>query len=177
MDDNLDGALSLLEVKRRNGLKVDDREFEDFYSEWYQKVVGVAARITRSPAAGDDIASEAFARAYARWWRLRDVDYRHAWVLRVAINLAVRSLRKPPVAQVRDEGSAHLDEIVVARADLETAMLRLPRRQREVLALRYLADLSEDDVARMLNISRGSVKSHAHRGVVTLRTTIVPREA
>ena len=49
------------------------------------------------------------------------------------------------------------------------AMRALPRRQREVLALRYYLDLSEAEIADLLGISRGAVKSHASRGSATLR--------
>ena len=52
------------------------------------------------------------------------------------------------------------------------ALRRLPTRQREVLVLRYYADLSEADIADALGISRGAVKSHASRGMAALRTTL-----
>ena len=48
------------------------------------------------------------------------------------------------------------------------ALRSLPRRQREVLALRYYLDLSEAEIADTLGISAGSVKTHAHRGLATL---------
>ncbi len=49
------------------------------------------------------------------------------------------------------------------------ALRRLPRRQREVLVLRYYLDLSEAEIADTLGISRGAVKSHASRGATALR--------
>lgn len=55
------------------------------------------------------------------------------------------------------------------RIVLSDALARLPRRQREVVALRYLADLSEAQVAASLGISTGSVKTHLHRGLISLR--------
>ncbi len=51
-------------------------------------------------------------------------------------------------------------------------MARLPRRQREVLALRYYLDLSEREIAETLQISPGAVKSHASRGAAALRGTL-----
>jgi RNA polymerase sigma factor (sigma-70 family) len=48
------------------------------------------------------------------------------------------------------------------------ALRALPRRQREVLALRYYLDLSEAEIAATLGISAGSVKTHAHRGLDAL---------
>ena len=54
------------------------------------------------------------------------------------------------------------------------ALARLPRRQREVLALRYYLDLSEREIAETLRISQGAVKSHASRGAAALRRSLSP---
>jgi RNA polymerase sigma factor (sigma-70 family) len=59
---------------------------------------------------------------------------------------------------------------VVTRAVLHAALARLPRRQREVVLLRYVGDVSETEVARTLGISNGAVKQHAARGLAALRT-------
>jgi RNA polymerase sigma factor (sigma-70 family) len=56
--------------------------------------------------------------------------------------------------------------------DLQRALDRLSTRQREVVVLRYVADLSEADVARVLGCSVGSVKTHASRGLTTLRAVM-----
>jgi RNA polymerase sigma factor (sigma-70 family) len=52
------------------------------------------------------------------------------------------------------------------------ALRRLPRRQQEVLVLRYYADLSEQDIAQTLGLTKGAVKSHAHRGLAALREAL-----
>jgi RNA polymerase sigma factor (sigma-70 family) len=57
---------------------------------------------------------------------------------------------------------------------LEAAVMALPRRQREVVVLRYYLDLSEEQIAKLLGIRRGSVKSHASRAVATLREWMEP---
>jgi RNA polymerase sigma factor (sigma-70 family) len=56
------------------------------------------------------------------------------------------------------------------------ALRELPERQREVLVLRYYSDLSEAQIAQILEISPGAVKTHAHRGLTALRQTIDPME-
>ena len=56
------------------------------------------------------------------------------------------------------------------RAEVLAVLSTLPDRQREVLVLRYYLDLSESDIATALGVSRGAVKSHASRGMATLRT-------
>jgi RNA polymerase sigma factor (sigma-70 family) len=62
-----------------------------------------------------------------------------------------------------------VDRYQAERVDLARALRRLPRRQREVVVLRYLADWSEADVALALGCSVGTVKSHGHRGLAALR--------
>jgi RNA polymerase sigma factor (sigma-70 family) len=69
-------------------------------------------------------------------------------------------------------------EDTVLRADEHRAvndvLLALPVRQREVLVLRYHLGLSEAEIAEALDISRGAVKSHAHRGLAALRRALTP---
>ncbi|MGH9292112.1 MAG: sigma-70 family RNA polymerase sigma factor [Acidimicrobiales bacterium] len=69
--------------------------------------------------------------------------------------------------------SLDLEEDIVIHQALLTALSRLPRRQREAVALRYLADMSEVEVAHTLGISRGSVKTHVHRGLQSLRPEVL----
>ena len=62
--------------------------------------------------------------------------------------------------------------VALEHAAVTSALRLLPQRQREVLVLRYYADLSESDIADAIGISRGAVKSHASRGMAALRTTL-----
>jgi RNA polymerase sigma factor (sigma-70 family) len=61
---------------------------------------------------------------------------------------------------------------VVLRVALVAALVRLPRRQRETIVLRYLCDLPEADVALSLGVSAGTVKTHLHRALASLRANI-----
>ena len=62
-----------------------------------------------------------------------------------------------------------LEDSTTLRLALADALRRLPKRQREAIALRYLSDLSEADTAAALGIAPGSVKVHVHRGLASLR--------
>ena len=62
--------------------------------------------------------------------------------------------------------------LVLEHQDVIRALHRLPRRQREVLVLRYYSDLSEAQIADSLGISQGAVKSHASRGMASLRASL-----
>jgi RNA polymerase sigma factor (sigma-70 family) len=144
-------------------------EFENFFDRMFPPVVKLATRLVGSDDA-EDVAVEALARALDRWGRVVGMPHRDAWVMRVAANVALDQLRRdrrrrepvPTEAQSEEEGTA-------LRLTVRAALDHLPRRQAEVLTLRYLADLGEDDVAGALGISLGSVKTHARRGLSALR--------
>jgi RNA polymerase sigma-70 factor (sigma-E family) len=149
--------------------------FEEAFDGLFAAARGMAIRLVGAGPEADDVAAESLARAYARWPKVRDLDYRDAWVMRVTANVALDVLRRsrrplPPPAAVEDDPA----EAAVTRLALAHALRRLPRRQRDVVVLRYLADLSEADVARSLGVSAGSVKQHAHRAVDALRRALGP---
>ena len=138
----------------------------------------VAYRLTGDRAESEDLAQEALARAYLRWAKVAAYD--EAWVARVTTNLAIGRWRKdrrlvpgPRGDRAGRDGPAPrivaepVDPAV--RLELVAALRALPRRQREVVALRYLADLPETEVAALLGCSVGAVKQHTHRGLVALR--------
>jgi RNA polymerase sigma factor (sigma-70 family) len=70
------------------------------------------------------------------------------------------------------ESAEHGALEALEREEVIRALHRLPRRQREVLVLRYYVDLSEAQIAEAIGISRGAVKSHASRGMATLRLNL-----
>ena len=152
-----------------------DDGFEEAFDALFASARAVARRLVGPGAAADDVAAEALARAYARWPKVRDLHYRDAWVMRVTANVALDTLRRArrpiPVAERRDTDTA---DDAVTRLALAEALRRLPRRQRDVVVLRYLADLSEADVAESLGVSAGTVKQHAHRALDALRRALGP---
>jgi RNA polymerase sigma factor (sigma-70 family) len=145
----------------------DTRTFEGFFMSSFAKVRAAAARII-GPSLAEDLAVEAFARAFARWGRVSKLESPEAWVVRVATNAALDEVRRKkaflPVIVARD---APAD--IVEREDVVSAIRSLTRRQQEVVVLRYIVDLSEAEVGRVLHMSTGSVKTHLHRAILRLR--------
>lgn len=144
--------------------------FEEAFDDCYRVAYRAAFRLLGSRGDAEDAAQEAMTRAYLRWRPIH--GYAEAWVARVAINVALDALRQQRRGGVVEPGSLDLDDRREERLDLANALARLPRRQRDVVALRFLADRSEDDVARTLGISVGTVKQHAHRGLEALRRSV-----
>lgn len=147
---------------------VDD--FDDAYPALFRRAYRVGYRILGSRAEAEEVAQESLAAALLRWKRIH--DYREAWVARVASNKAISVVRR----RRRAEDPGQMVDLVhdgdtALRLDLQRALLSLPKRQREVVALRYLADQTEAETARALGCSIGTVKQHAFRALRTLRQT------
>ena len=155
----------------------DRPSFEDRFTALAARAYKVAYRLTGDRAESEDLAQEALARAYLRWPKVAAYD--EAWVARVTTNLAIGRWRKhrrlvvtgpdePAFGSARPAaGAAAADPL--DRIELIRVLRSLPRRQREAVALRYLADLPETEVAALLGCSVGAVKQHTHRGLVALR--------
>lgn len=152
-----------------------DDEFRSFYERLQPRAISVARRLIGDAAVAEDLAAEAFARAYARWGSVRKHPNPDAWLLRVVGNVAVDHVRhesrRPAVRgdDVRRDPSA---DDASLRIDLTEAMRHLSGRQQEVIVLRYLIDLPEDEVATSLGMSTGSVKTHLHRARAKLRAQL-----
>lgn len=147
-------------------------EFAAFYAAALDPAYRAVLVVTRHQARAEDAVQEAFARAFERWDELRSHPAPIAWVIRVALNVHRSSWRiwrrespDPPEIAVADE--LPIDSLLLR------AVWRLPRRQRQVLALRVLADLSSAQTAETLGISAGAVGSHLHRALATLRASVI----
>lgn len=150
-----------------------DLTFEEAFEDLYARAYGVAYQLLGRRSEAEDVAQETLARAFVRWRRV--AGYAEAWVVRVAGNLAIdgwrRRQRLEPAADTEQRGGASPGPDG-QRVDLHRALATLSRRQREVIVLRFLADLPEADVAEALGCSVGSVKQHASRGLAALRASM-----
>lgn len=149
------------------------------YSAHWSHLVRLAALLTRDASVAEEIVQDAFVKLHGRWNRLSDPAAAHAYLRTSVVNGARSALRHRGVTdrhrQPGPAAPAGPEELAV-RADQDSRVLAalraLPRRQQEVLVLRYYSDLSETEIAQALGVSRGAVKSHAHRGMSALRTAL-----
>lgn len=155
------------------GLTDSTADFEAFFRTAFPKTVAVARRVTGDRAAAEDAALEAMAQAHLKWKRIGAQPWREAYVLRVAVNQALRRSRTAASPAQATASLDHADQVVVHQT-LRVALLALPRRQREVIVLRHLVGLPETEVATLLGISHGSVKTHLRRGFSGLRKSVGP---
>lgn len=108
-----------------------------------------------------DCVAEAFSRAYERWDRIAPGPNPTGWVYRVAMNVVRRQLRRRAVEArlLRRVVPATVTPPADVTPELWAEVAALPQRQREAVALRYVADLSEAEVAQVLGVAVGTASS------------------
>jgi RNA polymerase sigma factor (sigma-70 family) len=151
--------------------KVDIEGFESSFRRLFGQAYAAAYRVLWDQSDAEDAAAEALARALVSWPKLARATYVDAWVVRVAVNCSLDVLRGRTRSQSPHDSPPREapQDRVLDRAIASDLLRRLPRRQREVLVLRYIGDFSEEEVAACLGVSPGAVKVHAHRGLARLR--------
>ncbi|MEQ4204577.1 SigE family RNA polymerase sigma factor [Actinopolymorpha sp. B9G3] len=152
-----------------------DAELTELCREHWVGLVRLAVLMVGDRASAEDAVQDAFAGLYRNWARLRDpaqaVTYLRSSVLnrsrstlrrrRVALRHA--RLHEPPVWSAEHE--AVLSE---ERREVLRALTKLPARRREVLVLRFYLDLKDAEIAEVLGISPGAVRTAASRGLASL---------
>lgn len=149
-------------------------DFDDLFGPLYRDARRVAWRLLGDRTEAEDVAAEAMIRALMAWGKVGALPYRNAWVMRVTANVAIDSLRRRPLMVLGGAGADEPDlsdigEGVALGVDVRRALAGLSRRQGEVLALRWIGGLTEDEVSRCLGVSRSSVSTHAERGLARMR--------
>ncbi len=113
---------------------------------------------------GDDAAQETLIVVLRNLPTLREPAALRAWVRRIAVRESVRVATRARDVPVSDVSESELPDFDVDdRMDVRQTLNGLPPRQRAVLVLRYLEDLSEEQTAELLGVEPGTVKSRAHR--------------
>ncbi|WP_407699193.1 SigE family RNA polymerase sigma factor [Streptomyces alkaliterrae] len=149
------------------------------YQAHYRSLLGLAALLLDDTASCEDVVQEAFIRVHSARARVKDPDKTLAYLRQTVVNLSRSTLRRriiglkllskpmPDMASAEEGAYEQLE-----RDELKRALRGLQRRQREVLVLRYFADMTEEQVAQTLGISRGSVKAYGSRGIAALRVAM-----
>ncbi|MCD2186256.1 SigE family RNA polymerase sigma factor [Actinomycetospora sp. SF1] len=148
------------------------RTLEDLYREHRMRFVRLAILLVDDPATAEDVVQEAFTGLHRHWSRLRDENAALGYLRTAVVNGSRSVLRRrrtareytpPHTADARSAES--LAMLSAEHQAVVSALSQLPRRQREVLVLRYYGGLSEAEIAEATGISRGTVKSTASRGL------------
>lgn len=136
----------------------------------------LAWMVTGDESSAEDVVQTAMAKVWPRWNRVVGRGDPDAYVRRAIVNEALSWRRRRPreiaagaVQDLARTGDTGISHSVEDSLDARALLLRLPPRQRAVLALRFLDDLTEAEVAATLGCSIGTVKSQASKALKTLR--------
>lgn len=146
-----------------DGATAPDEAFEAWYRREHPRVVAALAVAGGSVEVAREATDEAFVRAYERWPRVRAMDSPGGWLYRVALNELRRRFRRQAIE--RELLRRHRDPEPdggpppIADPTVWAAVRELPRRQRSAVALRYVLDLTEREVAATMGISRGAASA------------------
>jgi RNA polymerase sigma-70 factor (sigma-E family) len=151
--------------------------FDAFVRARHQALLRYGTVLTGDPHSGADLVQDALERTGLAWSRVQQQGDPEGYVRRVMANRSISTWRKLRRERlVGDPPEASYEDQPVDRV-LWEVLARLPRRQRTVLVLRYYEDLSEAEIARVLGIAPGTVKSQASKGIAALRAALGSREA
>jgi RNA polymerase sigma-70 factor (sigma-E family) len=161
-----------LAVSLDDGTSDDELTYARFFEQSGSQLVRLAYLLVGSLADAEDVAQEVLEQIYRRWGDMRQ-DTVVAYATTAVVNRSRSMLRRRTVARRVAPHLAQPEPGEPTRFEdslLWDLVQALPRRQREVVVLRYWCDLSEDDIARVLGVSNGTVKSAAHRAQLQLST-------
>lgn len=153
-----------------------EREFSEFVAARSPALLRTAYLLTGDAHHAQDLLQTALMATAARWAGIRDRQHAEAYVRRAMyrhqINWWRARARRPETLVTAPPERSSLDnhaDLTVQRHGLIAALRRLPRRQRVVVVLRYYEDRSEAEVAALLGISLGTVRSQTSKALVKLR--------
>src|SRR6185437_6978283 len=160
----------------RRTLSGDQEAFSSLVEKYKDPVFNVAYRMLGNPTEAEDVAQEAFVRAYTQLHTYKDTHRFSTWLLSIASHLAIDQLRRRRFLALPLEDVPFLEWIVDAGISPEQSALhaeqqdeiqiylqRLPAKYRAVIVLRYWYDFSYEEIANALKLTQPLVKARLHR--------------
>jgi len=151
-------------------------EFDEYLRREHRALLRFAVTVIGDARLAEEIVQDVLLRAFQRWSTIGALDRPHAYVRRMIVNehlswrrrwSRVEPRAELPTAAEPDGTGAHAE-----RAALVAEIVRLPRRQRVVLALRYFEDVPDAEIAEVLGCSPATVRSIAARALARLRVRL-----
>lgn len=156
-----------------------DQGFERFYRANYQPLVRVLVPVTLDLHAAEEIAQEAFLRAYRDWPKVSGYDDPRGWLYRIAMRLAIsrwRRLRSASAAWARFGPPVHVEDCDGVSLSVLAALRTLPLPQRQALVMHHMLGIPVAEIATELGVAVGTVKARLARGRSALAPLVADLE-
>jgi DNA-directed RNA polymerase specialized sigma24 family protein len=156
-------------------MAVEAHDFESWYREAWPRLVAAITVFTRDVHVAEDVVAEALSRAYERWDDVGAMQSPVGWSYRVAANLGRRRARRVALEEMVLGRSR--PDLVWVDPDLVdpaiwAAVAALPSRQRAAVALRYVLDLPQDEVATSMGVAPGTAAATLHAARARLASAL-----
>jgi RNA polymerase sigma-70 factor, ECF subfamily len=180
-----------LVVRAQQGEK---HAFELLVAKYQRKLLRLISRLVRDPAEAEDVAQEAFIKAYRALPQFRGDSAFYTWLYRIGVNTAKNYLvsqgRRPPSSTEKDNEEAETFDDADALRDINTpesillskeiattvntAMAKLPEELRTAISLREIEGLSYDEISEVMNCPIGTVRSRIFRAREAIAAELRP---
>ena len=134
-------------------------DFDRWYRAEHPRLLGLLTVVAGDVHLARDVTAEAFTRALERWDRVASMDSPSAWTYRVGVNLVRRRIRRAAVERRLWSHAAEPATPSAVDLDLWNAVRALPVRQRTAVALRYVCDLPQAEIAAIMHTAVGTVSA------------------
>lgn len=156
------------------GAGIDDPAFRDYVRSRRRALLRTAYLLTGNAADAEDLVQSALVKTYRAFDRIQDRSALDGYVRRAIVNTHIswwrrRRLEEYPTDEIPEQAVIDNADTSDLQDSLRRAIDRLPQRMRAAIMLRYYDDMSEAEVAEVLGVSRGTVKSTVSRAMAKLR--------
>jgi len=151
--------------------KETEPSFRALYEAEAEQVFRTVLLLCRDEELARDATQEAFARALERWDRLQGEPWLGGWVMTAALNVAKRSLRRPPSIEAEPSQQTSTEDV-----ELWQVVRELPPKQRAAVVLRYRIGLDTVLIAEAMGLREGTIRTHLARARRTLRERLEAEE-
>lgn len=167
-------SLSLNESELiRQCIAGEEKGYTLLYQKYVKRIYNSIYRVVNNAADAEDILQDAFCIAFGQLDKLKNRDNFEGWLKRIAINQAISVLRKNKMVfaeddlfeKIADEEFDMTEEMLFQCRveDIKLAIQTLPDGYRTIISLHLFEDVSQEDIAKMLEISHNTVRSQYHR--------------
>ena len=133
-------------------------EFEDWYRREHPRLITVLAAVTGEADLAEEAADEAFVRAFERWERVSEMASPAGWTYRVGLNVVWRRAHRRALERRLIMRHRH-ENVPGPTGEVWMLVAELPRRQRTAVLLRYAGQFTEQEIADVMGVARGTVSS------------------